>query len=53
MERWTAEDNRIVAEGATSGSGVAEIAHRHDILPQQIYAWRKKHGRDLRSNDQA
>ncbi|RVN05136.1 hypothetical protein CN090_32760 [Sinorhizobium meliloti] len=34
---WTTEVKlRILAEVETSGSGVAEIARRHDILPQQI-----------------
>ncbi|WP_370125846.1 hypothetical protein [Sinorhizobium fredii] len=38
----------------TSGSGVAEIARRHDILPQQIYTCRKELGRDIgRRADQA
>nr|WP_234705774.1 transposase [Sinorhizobium meliloti] len=47
---WTDEDKlRILGEVQTSGSGVAEIARRHDILPQQIYTWRKKLGRDIRS----
>jgi transposase len=47
---WTAEDKlRILEEVETSGSGVAEIARRHDILPQQIYTWRKKLARDIRS----
>ncbi|RSB81179.1 hypothetical protein EFR00_16130 [Rhizobium sophoriradicis] len=48
---WTDEDKlRILEEVQTSGSGVAEIARRHDILPQQIYTWRKKLGRDIRSS---
>ena len=46
---WTDEEKlRILDEVATSGSGVTEVARRHDILPQQIYTWRKKlglHGR--------
>ncbi len=47
---WRDEDKlRILEEVETSGSGVAEIARRHDILPQQIYTWRKKLGRDIRS----
>ncbi|WP_375341852.1 transposase [Sinorhizobium prairiense] len=47
---WTDEDKlRILEEVEVSGSGVAEIARRHDILPQQIYTWRKKLGRDIRS----
>ncbi|MFC0804628.1 MULTISPECIES: IS66-like element accessory protein TnpA [Sinorhizobium] len=46
---WTHEDKlRILDEVETSGSGIAEIARRHDILPQQIYTWRKKLGQDNR-----
>ncbi|WP_352618819.1 transposase [Mesorhizobium sp. M0323] len=41
---------RILDEVETSGSGVAEIARRHDTLPQQIHTWRKKLGRDIRSS---
>lgn len=48
---WTDEDKlRILEEVETSGSGVAEVARRHDVLPQQIYTWRKKLGRDIRSS---
>ncbi|KQY73189.1 transposase [Ensifer sp. Root142] len=46
---WTDEDKLQILDEVTSGSGVAEIARRHDILPQQIYTWRKKLGRDIRS----
>jgi transposase len=28
---------RLVADGS-----VSDVARRHDVLPQQIYAWRKK-----------
>ncbi|MDE4601642.1 IS66-like element accessory protein TnpA [Sinorhizobium meliloti] len=51
---WTdGEKLRILDEVETSGSGVAEIARRHDILPQQIYTWRKKLGRDNRPADRS
>lgn len=51
---WTEEDKlRILEEVETSGSGVAEIARRHDILPQQIYTWRKKLRRDIRSSGES
>lgn len=47
---WTDEDKlRILEEVDASRSGVAEIARRHDILPQQIYTWRKKLGRETSS----
>ncbi|MCZ4093686.1 transposase [Sinorhizobium psoraleae] len=42
---WTDEDKlRILQEVGTSGSGVAEIARRHDILPQ-LQGWPRPEGR--------
>jgi transposase-like protein len=41
----------ILEEVEKSGSGVTEIACRHDIVPQQIYDWRKMLRRDVRSSD--
>lgn len=39
-------DNTYAAVGlqeSSSGDGsVSDVARRHDILPQQIYAWRRK-----------
>lgn len=32
----------ILQEVATSGLTVADMVRRHDVLPQQIYAWRRK-----------
>jgi len=32
----------ILAEVAESGLSVSEVARRHDVIPQQIYAWRRK-----------
>ena len=34
----------ILADVASSGQSIVEIARRHDIVPQQIYAWRKQFG---------
>ncbi|WP_409517208.1 transposase [Ensifer sp.] len=39
---------RILKEVETNSSGVASIARRHDVLPQQIYTWRKTLRRDIR-----
>ena len=40
---WSdAEKLAILEEVGTSGLPVAEVARRHDVLPQQIYAWRRK-----------
>jgi len=32
----------ILDEVASTGLGVSAIARRHDILPQQIYTWRRQ-----------
>src|SRR2546423_15644568 len=40
--RWRAEDKgRIVAESYALGTVVSEVARRHDISPQHLFAWRK------------
>jgi transposase len=41
--RWS-EDSKleILQEAATSGPSVAEVARRHDVVPQQIYIWRRQ-----------
>ena len=52
MEIWTGRERRrkwsddqkleILEEVATSGLSVSAIARRHDIVPQQIYTWRRQ-----------
>jgi len=32
----------ILDEASLAGGRVVDVARRHDILPKQIYAWRKK-----------
>ena len=40
--RWCAEDKgRIVAESYAPGAVASEIARRHEITPQHLFAWRK------------
>jgi transposase len=40
--RWSEEiKGRIVAESYASGAVVAEVARRHGISPQHLFAWRK------------
>jgi transposase len=40
--RWTeAEKGRIVAESYGPGAVVSEVARRHEISPQHLFAWRK------------
>jgi transposase len=42
---WSDEQKRaILDEVATSGLTLADEARRHDIVPQQIYAWRRQLG---------
>ncbi|MEM9107089.1 MAG: transposase [Pseudomonadota bacterium] len=42
--RFWSDDQKlaILEEVATSGLTVTDVARRHDVLPQQIYAWRRK-----------
>src|SRR5579871_3107228 len=38
---WSAEQKgRIVAESLIAGAVVSEIARRHEITPQHLFAWR-------------
>ena len=40
--RWrSADKGRIVAESYAPGAVVSEVARRHDITPQHLFAWRK------------
>jgi transposase len=40
--RWSGEDKgRIVAQSYASGAVVSEVARRHEISPQHLFAWRK------------
>ena len=40
--RWSDEaKGQIVAESFTPGAVVSEVARRHDIAPQHLFAWRK------------
>jgi transposase len=44
--RWSAEEKRsIVVEAFAAGATVSEVARRRDVVPGQIYRWR----RDLRA----
>ena len=41
--RWSPEAKaRIVAESLAPGVAVSEVARRHDLLPQQVFAWRRQ-----------
>ena len=40
---WSEGDKlKILREAATSGLSLAEVARRHDVVPQQIYIWRRQ-----------
>jgi transposase len=40
---WTAEQKaEIVAESHAEGATVCEVARRHALTPQQLFAWRRK-----------
>lgn len=40
---WSAAQKlAILDEVAASGLGVAEVARRHDVSPQQVYGWRRE-----------
>jgi transposase len=40
--RWSEEaKSRIVAESFAPGAVVSEVARRHELLPQHLFAWRK------------
>jgi len=39
---WRDEDKlRILAEAESQGVGLAVVARRHDLCPQQLYTWRR------------
>jgi transposase len=41
--RWSVETKaQIVAESLKPGEVVSEVARRHDLLPQQLFAWRQQ-----------
>lgn len=40
--RWSVEaKGRVVAESYAPGAVVSEVARRHEIAPQHLFAWRK------------
>lgn len=43
--RWPEADKlAVLEEASTPGVSAASVARRHDILPQQIYRWRRQFG---------
>ncbi|MBM1175592.1 IS66-like element accessory protein TnpA [Microvirga arabica] len=41
--QWSTEEKlRILEEASAPGASAAEVARRHDLLPQQIYTWRRQ-----------
>jgi transposase len=54
--RWSnADKGRIVTESFAPGAVVSEVARRHEISPQHLFAWRKaaRHGQLALSADEA
>jgi len=42
--RWSLEAKlNILEEASRPGISAASVARRHDILPQQLYAWRRRY----------
>ena len=51
---WSAEAKaRIIAESFEPGANIAQIARIHDLLPQQLYAWRHDRIRGRKSGRNA
>jgi transposase len=47
--QWSAEGKaRIVGASFEAGANIAEIARTHELLPQQLYAWRHDSLREQR-----
>jgi transposase len=43
QRRWSTEQKLLILQEAFGVDGtVSDVARRNDVLPQQIYAWRKK-----------
>jgi transposase len=41
--QWSPEEKlRILEEASAPEASAAEVARRHDLLPQQIYTWRRQ-----------
>ena len=41
--RWSSDDKaRIVVESLEAGANVSEVARRHGLSPQQLFAWRRR-----------
>src|SRR3546814_1425470 len=50
--QWTPEAKaRIIAESMAPRANVSDIARRNDILPQQLYAWRREARERMESAD--
>ena len=50
---WTPEAKaRIITESMQVRANVAEIARRNDMLPQQLYAWRREARERMEAGDQ-
>jgi transposase len=51
---WTPEAKaRIIAESMAPGANVSEVARRNDMLPQQLYAWRREMKERMEAGERA
>ena len=51
---WSDEEKlRILEEAAEPSVSAASVARRHDLHPQQIYAWRRQYGGPVAVCDEA
>lgn len=50
--RWSLDDKaRIVEETLAAGAVVSEVARRHGLTPQQVFAWRRAARRPSEDGD--
>ena len=40
--RWSAEAKAPIVAESLAGMVISEVAHRHDLRPQQLFAWRQQ-----------
>lgn len=53
MRHTIEEKLRIVEEARAKGASVAMVARRHNVNPNQVFAWRRQHRRGLLSSQGA
>jgi transposase-like protein len=46
-QRTLEEERRIVEETHVKGASVSSVAHRHEVNPNQVFAWRQLYRQGL------